>query len=364
MARWNLFSYYSFFESSNPSLQEISLSPTVYSYLQQIQKLWQSYFLDISGEKQIIYNFKKGKLKNISIDIQKIAKKSNFTSFWGEFIEIISSVSTLKRLSVCNLSTHKTLFQDFDWLEMIGKCRNLHSLDIFNISLEKVPEFIQKMPNLRHIGLDGNSIYEIPDFILNLKNLNSMSIAENKIERLPNWGNPKLFSRNYEYLRENSYRSFSGFGESGIIAIICNYFNSAGGSSLHQIFDKYLPYNLTPGGMMLLRKTISSFTNTHLILSLLNRTPYCKPYTMIKKKCEKEIKEILQYYEKSPDELVKDLIQGKNLTESEINRIIHECNWKERHLLENNLPKTHPILKFLNSNELNLSLKESKSLLL
>lgn len=67
---------------------------------------------------------------------------------------------------------------------LIGKFKNLSSLNISGIGISKFPE-ITKLKNLNQLDLKNNSITNIPDYITDLKDIRNINLNWNNIVRLP-----------------------------------------------------------------------------------------------------------------------------------------------------------------------------------
>lgn len=59
-------------------------------------------------------------------------------------------------------------------------------------------------------------------------------------------------------------------------------------------------------------------------------------------------KKLYKYYERLPHEIASSIAKGEVVPQWELKRLKHEGSFKERALLENNLPQDHPLVKYFN----------------
>jgi internalin A len=70
-------------------------------------------------------------------------------------------------------------------VDLLPSPEQVQELDLSELSLTELPEFLLKFPNVRSLILDGNRLQTLPDFTANWKTLNSLFLTRNELTCVP-----------------------------------------------------------------------------------------------------------------------------------------------------------------------------------
>lgn len=235
--------------------------------------------------------------------------------------------------------------------------------------LKTLPDSLGYLPRLEFLDLSSNGLIALPPELTNLPHLVKLDVSENRLEHIPHefkfWDRLKYFR-----FHNNPLRSLSGIPRANRYAILhrfgplpekystpypqeyerCFNYEHLTEPMHHPDYPKIdqlrVPQSIIDG------VTPPHFDNNDIVLeALFNREEahdqgleYWDSY-LEKGWDQLGFVMLLDYYDKTPQELTMQYIQDPaSLTPEEVDRLKYEGNFRERALLELQMPPDDPIL--------------------
>ena len=108
-------------------------------------------------------------------------------------------------------------------------------------------------------------------------------------------------------------------------------------------------FNLSKTGQKLLTDLLDDNYYSDFLSYLFENIPLNEDETEEEKFYpEEKFEKFYNFYKKHTDEILQNLISEKSVSLEEMERLVHEDGLNHRHLLENVLPKDHPIFEMFN----------------
>ena len=270
--------------------------------------------------------------------LQRLLLRSNKISVLSESLGQLSQLQALslgnnhiKNVpeSLGNLSHLLSLSLDFNRIEILpeslGNLTQLETFFLDNNEIESLPESLGNLSELQKLTLCNNKIKEIPESFGNFSQLQDLSLRNNKIRRLPeSLGN--LFMMHNLCLSNNEMRIFPEFlGSLAGLQMPCLSLSISDNpllfvldkNSNSEIFKENVSFrNIGKIG------SISSEFREYLCLSQFSRF-----YKFITLNDQKElIKKEFHLLNPQDQELIFEMVYGKQTLQSEDNGVFHDIN--------------------------------------
>ncbi len=243
--------------------------------------------------------------------------------------------------------------------------KNLKELEILDLSLNDIrviPHVIDYLKNLIELDLSHNAIEFLPDNLKNLHHLEILDFSWNKIRsfsNVPSTGKLKDFSctnnglKNFESfeidlehlnnfeIHGNPIKSFCGIPKHLLKHILAD---------LNVNRHSYYNLNLSKIGRKLIMDLLGDdcFSPQSLVSGLIKDPNDITEEIKKISNNQVQFERIHNFYKKNIDEILHDLINKKKNLSEEMERLVHEGGLTHRQLLENHLPKNHPIFEMYN----------------
>ena len=269
-------------------------------------------------------------------------------SKFTKFANLIKNLTHLKHIDLRNNQLTKIP-------EEIKNLVGLTSLDLGENQIKEIPAWIEDLKNLEYLSLYGNQIKEIPPVIEKLPYLRDLDLSYNPISTIKNiYKSDSLYylSCNFNLIEnfenvdiDHNKIHFEFFGNP------INSFHSVPKLSLIILLqeirsnqDTYNYLNLSKTGQKLLKDLLHDLKDDHWPEDFFVDENETREENVPLEKFER----FYNFYKKHTDKILQDLIGEKTVSLEEMERLVHESGLIHRHLLENSLPKDHPIFELYN----------------
>jgi len=258
----------------------------------------------------------------------------------NQIAEIPDWIGDLKHLRVLDLGDNYIAKIS----KHIGKLQRLCHLLLPDNHIKEIPHELGHIKNLSKLDLDNNEIEVLPESFKNLNELQHLNISNNKIKTLINI--PKSQALRWFHCNYNLLESFDGFDP------VNNFnFEFLGNQikSFYGVTEHFLKTILT--SITYFKEIYNCFnlskTGQKLLTDLLKPKELFSDrlYLIINSDFQEKFEKFYNFYKKSPDEILQNLINQKSVSLENMERLVHEGGLTHRHLLENILPKAHPIFE-------------------
>ena len=176
-------------------LKELCLRDCKISELPDFLQALPSTCLDLSNTK----------LTEIPLSIRNYKQLETLLLFDDKISHIPYWLGELKTLYCFGLSGNKNV----DSLNNLGRLIWMDALDLSELGLKQIPDFVFEMKKLDYLKMTDNEIASIPQQLNNLKNLKFLNLSSNKIQEFPN--NLEFPKMETLYLADNPLKSIPVF---------------------------------------------------------------------------------------------------------------------------------------------------------
>ena len=238
----------------------------------------------------------------------------------------------------------------------IQNINSLQYLDLGENQIKEIPDWIGTLNNLHTLNLSGNQIKNIHPEIEKLTNLYDLNLSRNKLKvvnNTPKSNSLKFLSCNYNLIKNfenvdidydktdfqfygNRIKSFHAVPKKSLKTLLLEI-------STQQ--NRYNDFDLSKTGQKLLKdllNVLNDYYSTSTNLFIDEDGDRTDSYPL------ENFERFYNFYNKSTNEILQDLISKKSISLEEMERLVHESGLAHRLLLENNLPKDHPIFEMYN----------------